>query len=223
MKRNIDINEVSDGKLYESKDMARLGCNDCAGCHDCCTGMGQSIILDPMDVWRINALAGVDFNTLAEKHIEFNVVDGLILPNLKQINEREECTFLDDEGRCSIHHARPGICRLFPLGRIYDENGFKYFLQVHECSKKDRSKVKIKKWIGIEDIDSYEKYILEWHRFLKLCEEAMTELDENSKRILAIYVLKTFYQTPFPNKKESLETAFYKEFYERLNKAKEMF
>ena len=33
MKRNIDINEVSDGKLYEHNDMARLGCNDCAGCH----------------------------------------------------------------------------------------------------------------------------------------------------------------------------------------------
>lgn len=221
MKRNIDINEVSDGKLYEHNDMARLGCNDCAGCHDCCTGMGKSIVLDPMDIWRIEKECNIEFDALVSKYIEFNVVDGLILPNLRQENDKEECAFLNSEGRCSIHKARPGICRLFPLGRIYDEEGFKYFLQVYECSKTERSKIKIKKWIGIEDISSYEKYILEWHRFLKKCEEGQKELDENNKRVLAMYVLKTFYQTPFDISKE--ETSFYKEFYDRLNKAWELF
>ena len=130
MKRNIDINEISDGKLYEADSLAKLGCNDCAGCHDCCKGMGTSIVLDPMDVWRFKSLAGIDFATLADRYIEFNMVDGLILPNLRQENDNEECAFLNEEGRCSVHKARPGICRLFPLGRIYDNEGFKYFLQV---------------------------------------------------------------------------------------------
>lgn len=44
----------------------------------------------------------------------------------------------------------PGICRLFPLGRIYEENGFKYFIQVHECKKQERGKVKIKKWLELQ-------------------------------------------------------------------------
>ncbi len=220
MKRNIDINEVSDGKLYEASDMARLGCNDCAGCHDCCTGMGKSIVLDPMDIWRIEKDCNIGFEELVDKYIEFNVVDGLILPNLRQENDKEECAFLNGEGRCSIHKARPGICRLFPLGRIYDKEGFKYFLQVYECSKADRSKVKIKKWIGIDDISSYEKYILEWHRFLKMCEEAMTGLSEENHKILTMYVLKTFYQTPFAATEEN---TFYSEFYSRLNKARELF
>lgn len=219
MKRNIDINEVSDGKLYEADSLAKLGCNDCAGCHDCCKGMGTSIVLDPMDVWRFKSLAGIDFATLAAGYIEFNMVDGLILPNLRQEKDNEECAFLNEEGRCSVHKARPGICRLFPLGRIYDNEGFKYFLQVYECSKKDRTKVKIKKWIGIENISAYEKYIWQWNRFLKLCEEGVTKLDESERRILSMYVLKSFYQTPY----EDSEEGFYRQFYERLNKAREMF
>ena len=67
-----------------------------------------------------------NFDTLLANYLELNVVDGMVLPNLKMAGEEEACPFLKD-GRCSIHGYRPGICRLFPLGRIYEENGFKYF------------------------------------------------------------------------------------------------
>ena len=50
-------------------------------------------------------------------------------------NEKEACYFLNEEGRCSIHSFRPGICRLFPLGRFYEEEGFRYFLQIHVHSQ----------------------------------------------------------------------------------------
>ena len=36
MKRNIDMNEISDGKLYELNDMVKADCNDCKGGQ--CTG-----------------------------------------------------------------------------------------------------------------------------------------------------------------------------------------
>lgn len=80
-----------------------------------------------------------NFDTLLANYLELNVVDGMVLPNLKMAGEEEACLFLKD-GRCSIHGYRPGICRLFPLGRIYEENGFKYFIQVHECKKQERGK-----------------------------------------------------------------------------------
>ena len=54
---------------------------------------------------------------------------------------------MNDAGRCSIHPYRPGICRLFPLGRYYEEDGFRHILQIHECEKTNRSKVKIRKWM----------------------------------------------------------------------------
>ena len=77
------------------------------------------------------------------KGVELNLADGVILPNLAMRGEKEACAFLNDSGRCTIHGARPDICRLFPLGRIYEEKGFRYFLQVYECEKKDRLKEEI--------------------------------------------------------------------------------
>lgn len=217
MKREIDIKEISDGKLYTANDMVKTDCHDCIGCSDCCRGMGSSITLDPMDIWRLTSHLNTDFNSLLEKYIELGMVDGLILPNLKLAGDGESCSFLNEQGRCSIHQFRPGICRLFPLGRIYEEDGFKYFLQVHECPKTDKTKIKVKKWLGISDIKTYEKYILDWHRFVNRCEDALEELEDEQRKILTLYLLKTFYQINYPKEE------FYTSFYERLNQAKEMF
>ena len=217
MKRDIDIKEISDGKLYTANDMVKTDCHDCIGCSDCCRGMGNSILLDPMDIWRLTANLKTDFNALLEKYVELGMVDGLILPNLKLSGDGESCSFLNAQGRCSIHSFRPGICRLFPLGRIYDENGFSYFLQVYECPKTDKTKIKVKKWLGIPDIKSYEKYILDWHNFVNKCEEALEQLEDGQRKTLTLYILKTFYQTTYP------ETDFYTDFYQRLENTKEMF
>lgn len=53
MKREVDLNEISDGRLYSSGDMVKVDCHDCEGCSACCQGMGDSILLDPMDLWRL--------------------------------------------------------------------------------------------------------------------------------------------------------------------------
>ena len=53
MERNIDMREVSDGKLYDLEDMVRADCAGCAGCSACCKGMGSSIVLDPLDMHRL--------------------------------------------------------------------------------------------------------------------------------------------------------------------------
>lgn len=55
MLRNIDLDEISDGKLYTAGDLAKVGCQDCEGCCDCCCQMGDTIILDPLDVWQLMA------------------------------------------------------------------------------------------------------------------------------------------------------------------------
>ncbi len=54
----------------------------------------------------------------ADGPLELNVVDGIILPNLKMARAEEACSFLDTNGRCTVHAFRPGICRMFPLGRL---------------------------------------------------------------------------------------------------------
>ena len=122
MLRNIDLDEISDGKLYTAGDLAKVGCQDCEGCCDCCCQMGDTIILDPLDVWQLMQGRGKSFEQLLDESLDLHVQDGVILPNLKMAGEKEQCVYLNEKGRCSIHPFRPGICRLFPLGRFY-ENG----------------------------------------------------------------------------------------------------
>lgn len=221
MKRNVDLKEISDGRLYSSGDMVRADCRDCEGCSECCRGMGSSIILDPMDVWRLQKGIKKGFQALLEEgKIELNMADGMILPNLKMDAEREACPFLDGQGRCSVHDCRPGLCRLFPLGRYYEENGFRYFIQIHECRKQDRGKIKIKKWLGIPNLKAYENYILGWHGFLNQCEDALETLSEENVRILELYVLRRFFETAYM---AADENGFYEEFSARLEEVKEKF
>lgn len=212
MRRNVDLNEISDGKLYTSNDMVKADCYECQGCSACCRGMGKSIILDPIDLFHLKQATGKDFAGLLNQEIELNVVDGMILPNLKMDLKTDACPFLDENERCGIHAFRSGICRLFPLGRLYEEEGFRYFLLTKECKKENRGKVKVKKWLGITNLKAYEQYISDWHQFLLTCEESIGELEKENIQILTTYILRLFYQTPYEAEDDG---SFYQEFYQR--------
>jgi len=214
MKRYIDMSEISDGRLYELNDMVKADCKDCAGCSACCRGMGSSILLDPYDIWRLTGGLGMRFEELlAEDKIELNQVEGIILPNLKM---QDACGFLDANGRCSIHAYRPGICRLFPLGRYYEDGSFRYFLQTRECQKENRSKVKVWKWIDTPDARRYDQYIADWHYHILGQQELVAKLaaqgdsDEQIRRI-NLHLLNRFFLQPY-----EVDRDFYEQFYERM-------
>ena len=219
MKRQIDMNEISDGKLYGSNDMVKADCGNCEGCSVCCRGMGSSIVLDPLDTYRLCKGLNMKFEELLAQKVELNVVDGLILPNIKMAavndREKEKCGFLNNEGRCSIHPFRPGICRLFPLGRYYENGSFRYFLQVNECKKENLAKVKVKKWIDTPDLKSYEKFVNDWHSFLLRLEDYVAANQEEQKAV-SMYILQHFYVVPY-----DVEKSFYLQFRERLTKGYE--
>lgn len=217
MIREVSLEEISDGKLYGLNDMVKADCNDCRGCFSCCQGMGSSIVLDPLDVKRLTEHLGERFESLLADRLELNVVDGIILPNMKMAGERETCAFLDGNGRCSIHPFRPGICRLFPLGRLYENRSFQYFLQVHECKKENRTKVKVRKWIDTPDLKRHEQFVADWHYFLKDLQDILAaRQDEDLAKQINLYVLNTFFITPFDS-----EMDFFEQFEARLNEAKD--
>lgn len=219
MERQVDFKTISDGKLYGLDDLVRADCAGCAGCSACCRGMGWSVVLDPLDVHRLTAGLSLDFESLIKDRLELHVVDGLILPNLKMTGEQETCGFLDQNGRCSVHPFRPGICRIFPLGRIYGDGGFQYFLQVNECKKGSRAKVRVKKWIDTPEAEKYDKFITDWHYFLKTMEKNIRESgEEQVERAVCMYILRKFYYLPFDQ-----DADFYTQFYERLKKASDLF
>ena len=212
MERNWNMEERTDGKRYSSNDMVKAGCHDCLGCSACCHNMGTSIVLDPWDVYQLTRGLGQSMEELLAQAIELNVVDGLVLPNLKMQQQSEACFYLDENGRCRIHAYRPGICRLFPLGRIYENGTFQYFLQVHECKAEQKTKVKIKQWIGIPDIRTYEAFVLDWHTMLKEYQQQAKQglLQGESLKQQALKLLQLFYIMPYRK-----EVDFYSQYEER--------
>lgn len=225
MKRNVSLEEISDGRLYGINDMVKADCHGCKDCFKCCCGMGESIILDPLDCFNMTKGTGLMFTELLNRYIELNVVDGVILPNIHMKNQGEHespndagedmrCGFLDENGRCGIHTFRPGICRLFPLGRYYENGDYKYFLQVNECAKKDRTKIKVSKWINEPDPKQYHDFVVKWHYFLNRIEELINSTDDDEHiRNINMAILNTFYVKPW-----DLGVDFYGQFNERYEK-----
>lgn len=218
MKRQVSLEEISDGRLYNANDMVKADCGDCAGCSACCKGVGNTIVLDPYDGFRLCTGIKKSFEELcAEGIVQLNMVDGTILPNLAMTGAQESCPFLNEAGRCSVHPYRPGICRLFPLGRYYENGGFWYFLQVNECRNGNRTKVKVRKWVDTPEFGRYEAYIRDWHYFTEDIQNRIRtgEGGDEYARNANLYLLKRFYLTPYPEE-------FYPAFYERLAEAKQI-
>lgn len=224
MLRDQTIEEIYDGFFYTSDDPVPVGCRDCEGCSSCCQNTGDSIILDPYDLYMLSRGTGKTFEDMIEREIEIRLVDGLILPNLmkctaienggqdsdpegepsekteksdKNDAKGERCPFLNPAGRCSIHAFRPGICRLYPLGRYYTDKGFTYILQKDECSGREKTPVRVKDWLGIENLAAYEAYILDWHDFLNKIREALPRLTQHSKSSVTQYILQIFFVHPY--------------------------
>ena len=97
MKRNVSLAEISDGRLYGLKDMVKADCHGCKGCSDCCRGMGESIILDPLDCFGLTTYLKKTLQELIGTCLELGVVDGVVLPHLAMRDGDEKCGFLDGQ------------------------------------------------------------------------------------------------------------------------------
>ncbi len=221
MERQVDLKEISDGKFYGLNDMVKACANNCEGCSECCHGRGDTITLDPLDVFQLKNGLQMGFEQLMARGISLGVVNGIIRPSMMMTDEEDsKCVFLNSNGLCDIHGFRPGLCRLFPLGRAYEDGEIKYILLTNECVRENRTKVKVRKWIDMPDMNSYEKFLLEWHDFLKYIEAMVADAeDETFAKNLNMYVLQKFYVDNFG---ETLEQ-FYEVFGKKLLETREIF
>ncbi len=107
---------------------------------------------------------------------------------------------------------------MFPLGRLYENRGFSYFLQIHECRKQGRTKVKVSRWLDVADLKTYEAFIIDWHYFQKDLETAMQNRGiwgRPESRSICLAVLNCFYGRPYET-----DRAFYPQFYKRLEEGR---
>ena len=154
------LDKISDGRLYDIEDVVKADTCGCDGCSDCCKDVGDLVVLTPFDIYEITNYLNMDFDKLIGDKIVLRENNKIVLPYLKMQENNKNCSFLDEKGRCTIHLKRPNICRLFPLGRAYQDNDFKYFLQVDNCPKDELKDVKVSQWINIENYNENKKAII---------------------------------------------------------------
>ncbi len=210
------LDEISDGKIYDIRDMVKADAGGCDGCSACCEGVGDLVELTPFDVYEISKCTGSAFTDLLGDKISLFDHKKVQLPHLKMHTESDKCSFLDSEGRCNIHAHRPNICRLFPLGRVYQKDDFKYFLQVNACTKQKLGKVKVKKWIGIANYEVNKAFILTWHHFIKALQFRLKFIKDSAE----IDEINAYLHESFFNMTTE-DTDFYSVFDARIAEAKD--
>lgn len=136
MRREVSMEEISDGKLYTANDLVKADCNDCRGCSACCQKMGQSIVLDPLDIYRLTFGLRQKFEELLADKLELNVVEGIILPNLQMSGTEEKCAFLNAEGDAAFMQSdrESAVCSRWE--DIMTENLFNIFCRFTNVKKK---------------------------------------------------------------------------------------
>lgn len=190
-----NLEDISDGKLYDIEDMVQADTDGCKGCNVCCHDIGDLVVLSPFDAYEMCSFLGKSFDELLGVHLELREENKILLPFLKMVDEDLRCNFLSEEGRCTIHGHRPNICRLFPLGRAYVKDDFKYFLQVGSCVKPKLSEVKVSDWIGIHNYEQNKAFIIEWYHLVKAFSFRLKFVyDEAEKARLHQMLLDAFYR-----------------------------
>ena len=217
MQHRINLEEISDGTLYTKNDMVRIGCDGCDKTASCCRFAEDTITLDPYDIYQLQLAVGLSFEALYSKQlVALSPVDGLLLPHLNFSTETGSCPFLLEHGRCSIHAHRPGLCRLFPLARLIDNDTVRYLIQIHECPCSVTPKTKIKKWLDLPEIERYETYIIRWNEVLSETRRQLTLSVQNERTAdsspsgtalttLTTNFLRTYFFTPYDTSRSFYE------------------
>lgn len=222
MKTITSLDEISDGKLYDIDNFVLADSDGCQGCNACCHDVGDLVSLTPYDVYQILLHTGLGFDALIGDKVALKKEGKLNLPYLNMNSITGNCAFLSkprhkgEGGRCTIHTHRPDICRLFPLGRAYFDDGFKYFLQVDACVKPTLQSVKIETWLGISDYADYKWFLFEWYKLLKaLTFRVKFIYDDAELTALNTYLIDTLFKiTP------DSERTFFQQFGDLLQDSK---
>ena len=82
----------------------------CKACGRCCRD--KQIQLNPYEVVKLADFLGISTEKFLDSYVRADA------PYILFTGEDNTCIFLSDSG-CSVHPARPLVCRLYPLGQYY--------------------------------------------------------------------------------------------------------
>ncbi len=119
----------ADAQVLTDSDLLQLTCG-AAGCSSTCCKATAPIVLNPYELARVCKATRMSYEDLLDV-VDTDRAKGFPLVMLPR---DPACHFWTATG-CRIYEARPLACRLFPLGRVF-ENGRSHIVlpEVNRCS-----------------------------------------------------------------------------------------
>lgn len=128
----------------------------CRLCGDCCRNIKDSVMLEPMDAYRLarhlqergESVSGTEDVLARYAHASW-LTDRFPVFLLNTGDPLDSCVFLKD-GRCSVYEARPRVCRMYPFTAAPGERGrdFLYYLCMEKPYHFADGMVKPKEWLS---------------------------------------------------------------------------
>lgn len=158
-------------------------CFECDGCGRCCRNQ-DTILLTARDIYHIARSLHLTMEEVIRLYTEVYIGRNSKVPvvHLLSNGPNRTCPFLRDD-RCIVHAAKPVVCALYPLGRIYiDGSGSaRYFLQDTNCGKNTKRHT-VRSWLNAFGIPEQDRFFLQWNQaiaewgqLVRLAEERATD------------------------------------------------
>lgn len=120
----------------------------CKACGKCCKNR-EDIILTPFDVFRIAGYLGRTPEEIITRYCKVYEGQDSHFPIvwLAPLPPDNSCPFLRNK-KCIVHTAKPVVCRVYPLARIFQASGCsKYYLNGSSCCHEPKL-VTVREWLG---------------------------------------------------------------------------
>ncbi len=168
------MNNKIDDKLEELEKMKidldttfKFSCNQCG---KCCINR-DDILLTPLDVYCLSKELKMKPADMIKEYADVYIGKDSDLPIvcLRPRGSIKRCRFLKDR-KCSVHNAKPVVCALFPIGRLFEAgaNGkidcmnaeIQYIFTNPNCGTGETHTVR--EWLDMFNIPVDDIYFRKW-------------------------------------------------------------
>lgn len=191
-KRTERAMDCIENRRLKLEDTLPFSCTHCGGC---CVHQ-EELLLNPLDLFRMVKELGITVEELLQQYGECYIGGDSRMP-LVRIYPRgktRRCPFLKNN-KCSVHKAKPSVCRLYPLGRtvcyVPDEQGkldmerseVIYFHNGYFCGRQNGHQT-VREWLEESHLLESESFFILWSQvvaetsmFLRKLEKMTTNQD----------------------------------------------
>lgn len=181
---------------------------ECSACGTCCKNVRDSILLEPLDAFRIvqeyikDGFRGNAGDVLNQISNLKKLSRGFYVLMMKTVNNSGVCSMLKDN-RCTIYPTRPRTCRLYPFTvDLSDDGHIRWDLCTEQSHHFGKGSVTAQEWQHRYLSGEDEEFLREEHKVIPELGRLIrnisdSNLQEAAKQILLFRYFAYDYLLPF--------------------------